>query len=118
MNKIIMFTFLILAFATFCGANQMTQDNLENCKIRMYVNPSDLLISDDGLYLIGISKELIPLCKIGTDEYGFYIEAAKDRKIDPKKEPTCVNGHPVYHSCGGCANWWCNSRCKCYSPWN
>jgi hypothetical protein len=91
---------------------------------KMYVCHTDLLITENDLFLIG-SDELIPLQEIGLDEHGFYVTLLKGAEIKPSdgKGPKCQNGHAVYHrkdrynGCGGCANWACVFRCKCHSPW-
>lgn len=84
---------------------------------KCYVCREDILILEDGLFVIE-SGELVSVSSIGVDEEGFYIIGARDSKIGPRVQPTCFNGHPVYHKeCGGCANWWCTLRCKCYAPW-
>ena len=111
--------FLVLysnsAFSSDLEDNYLEHNRKTNQKL--YVNPNDLLISEAGLFLVGAS-ELISLKKVEFDEYGFYVVAAKNTEIRPKQESMCMNGHPIYHEeCGGCANWWCNFRCKCHSPW-
>ncbi len=84
---------------------------------KVYVNPSDLFITENGLFLQG-AAELIPLHSVKTDEYGFYVKTKHNPEVGPLKEPACWNGHPLYHEeCGGCAHWWCPFRCKCHSPW-
>lgn len=111
------FAFCMSVFGFSVDSRAHDQVNLERNEERIYVSPTELVISNDGLFLID-SNELIPLLVIGLDEFGFYIEAKAKPEIRPKKNPTCVNGHPIYHKeCGGCAHWWCNSRCKCHSPW-
>ena len=103
----------LMANHTVQNYQEISNDSLQ----KIYVNPCDLLITERGLFLQG-ATELISLNRVETDEYGFYVEAKRDPEIRPKREPTCINGHPITHrECGGCANWWCNSRCKCYSPW-
>jgi hypothetical protein len=83
---------------------------------RIDISPSDLLIREDGIFLIK-ADNVLPLPAVYVDSKGLFI-------IDPtvKKEDkiwnACGNGHEIYHyECGGCAHWWCPFRCKCHSPW-
>ncbi len=102
---------------TYETAHNYQGSNISSSQ-KMYVNPSDILVTENGLFLLG-ATEFIVVHGIETDEFGFYVELKENPKIGPRKEPTCINGHPVYHKeCGGCAHWFCNSRCKCYSPWS
>ncbi len=112
---------------------------------RIYINLENLSFTPTAMFLLN-GSDVLPVKTLYTDRRGFYIKfdhvvidgferpspkkTDKNKKkdteehwdnrpthIEEKKSNTCVNGHEIYHECGGCANWWCNSRCKCYSPW-
>lgn len=99
--------FFITASTQFCEASCE-----ETGIVKLYVSAENLLINDNALLLID-GDEVIQVKSITVDDVGMYVIIAKDTI----KARACLNGHPEYHSCGGCANWWCYYRCKCYSPW-
>lgn len=79
---------------------------------RLDVTLNDLLFLEHGIYLIN-AEEFIPLKALYTDSKGLFVMIPRDKIWNE-----CNNGHRIYHqACGGCANWWCAFRCKCYSPW-
>lgn len=106
----------------FCHADNLEQNELATTYQKIYVSSEELIISDQGLFLVE-GDDLILLKSIGIDEIGIYVEKlVQDEQIGPLKAPTCVwCGHPIYcerpQGCGGCSNWWCGLRCKCCSPW-
>ena len=110
--KTLLKTFFI--FLLFCSASTQAGESLceENDSFKLYVNSQDLLIDDNALLLID-GGEVIQVKSIAVDSLGIYVVMARD-SIRARE---CGNGHPEYHGCGGCANWWCPFRCKCYSPW-
>ena len=113
--------FLSLFSLTFVEASsalsecEECQNEYVSSNEKAYVNPDDLLIIEHNIFLKGYNQ-LIPLYRVETDEYGLFVEMKGPCEIRPGG-PQCINGHPIYHECGGCAHWWCNCRCMCYSPW-
>ncbi len=80
---------------------------------RVNIYAHELLITDSGIYL-NRAGEALPLTAVYADAHGLYI------KVNPKHyyHTQCRNGHEIYHqACGGCANWSCPGRCKCYTAW-
>lgn len=105
--------FSVLTAVSMCYAcNVALQNNTTSEKF--YIPADKLLVTDHGLFLLN-DKDALPLTAVFVDAKGIYIQLQLNGKM---AENTCINGHPIYHQeCAGCANWWCNSRCKCYSPW-
>jgi hypothetical protein len=104
--------FSMVAFIHPLSAKEPSYPNIDNQKI--YISPNELVFTQEGIFLLH-AQELIPIDAIFSDREGIFI-------IDPLKydkiTDTCPNGHKIYHlECGGCAWWYCNFRCKCYSPW-
>lgn len=120
MNRVFGFLYSVIFLIAFTSSAMAHPTSL-NCQEaqKIYVQPSDLLVNENGLFLRG-KFDLIPLSSIATDEYGFYVELMERPAIGPYDGiPKCFNGHPIWHvECNGCANWWCPQRCKCYSPWS
>lgn len=100
-----------------CDANEKYLELKNRCiDEKIYLSPHELLVTDCGLFLLTRDTAL-PLTAIFSDANGIYINFPVEA-AGQMKAYTCPNGHDIYHrECGGCANWWCNFRCKCYSPW-
>ena len=109
-----------LSSSAFCHEGMEAEKSFQSHACiaeKVYVEYSNLLIDEEGIFFCD-AEGGHPVDEIGCDADGFYIYA-KDNEavIKPKVDPTCINGHPIFHKeCGGCAHWWCSCRCKCYSP--
>ena len=118
----IIFLCLSLFSTVCCYAYCCEQGQHGNISTRMYVNIQEIVSNEEGLFLIDVD-DLIPLKSIAIDDFGCFVETMfRGDKIRPQDNPTCMNGHPVYHlkrygGCDGCAHPWCIFRCKCHSPW-
>ena len=116
--------FLVLAvlvgLPSISNANELTTnyDSQQTIERRINISSDDLLITEEGIYFIK-SGEALPVRAVFADLDGLYIiESALNTGRQDRIWNTCDNGHDIYHpACGGCGFWWCNFRCKCYSPW-
>lgn len=118
MKNLKMLYLLLICFfsilATLPNECMGNEDEFEEVEFeKVYVKPSELVIDDDGIYLIR-SNEVLPLRAVFADINGLFFRVAK--KPSTMGPDVCGNGHDRYHGCGGCAMWDCNFRCKCFSP--
>jgi hypothetical protein len=99
---------LVLIFSPINASENPPNNRTED---KIYLAPENVLITQEGIFYVQ-SNKIIEVDAIYTDCEGIYMRGKE------KADNRCGNGHPLYHiECGGCANWWCNFRCKCSSPW-
>ena len=98
---------MFLSNPVFSHAHSCMDKNMEDSGFaiqKVYVNYSDLYFEEDCIFLFsarGVS--LVDL--LGFDELGYFIYAEGREGISPRHEPTCDNGHPIYHAeCTSCAH--------------
>jgi hypothetical protein len=111
-RQFISFGFFLQIFisSVYCQASVAVDKVNENFSAQTYVDVQDLVISDEGLFLIE-GDEMVPLKSIEVDEMGFFV-----RKFFFGK---CWNGHPVVHpasqgGCNGCEVFNCPFACRCF----
>lgn len=122
------FTSMLILFClvTFRVFSNETSDSFckKNNPVKIYVEIEELVFNAGEIYLIH-DGDFEPLKAVYSDAHGLYVEVPN--KIAKRREEfidnRCGNGHPEYHKridggCGGCAQPWCNFRCKCHMPWN
>lgn len=104
-----------LCFLNLCSASEFCEYPDYLHEERIDILPSELLITDTGLYLLKFG-EAHPLTAVFSDESGLYTIIETKRK--DKDGETCPKGHKIIHDeCMGCGRWWCPYRCFCHFPW-
>lgn len=112
MKKNFILYLILCVFFSNCFSTLFANNDDQSEKI--YIDSSSLLIIEEQLYLKQ-DGEILSIPALYSDENGLFILVLERPSVI--KPRTCINGHDVYHNCGGCANWWCAFRCKCHSPW-
>ncbi len=109
------FFYFFTIFITCCICS-LTNQAKAGEDLKIYISAQDVQVTDCGLF-VHVDDEFFPVDGIYVDVLGLYINSIDANKNEEITDQ-CPNGHKIYHrECQGCANWWCNFRCKCYSPW-